>query len=76
MARLIITGEHEAVKLANLHGQQVLQIDEALTEINAAGGYGRILGEVRNFVLEHVEAFGKLYGKRVGVKTEAKREAR
>ncbi len=74
MARLIITGEHAAVKLANLHGQQVLQIDRALTEINTVGGgYGRILGEVRNFMLEHVEALGKLYGKRVGVKTEAKR---
>jgi hypothetical protein len=56
MAKLILTGEHEAIDLKALRGEQVLQIDAAADDvIKRNGGFARFAMEMKNAVFGWLE---------------------
>lgn len=57
MAKLIVTGTHEAIDLKGLHGEQVLTLDKAIIEASTVnGGDAYWLIRIRGGVLEFLRS--------------------
>jgi len=53
MAKIILTGKYEAIDLKALHGEQVLELDEAIVHHR----YAQLLMEVKDGILQWLRVF-------------------
>ena len=52
MAKLILTGEFEAIDLKHLHGNDIMQLDEHVSRIvSTNGGFADLMMELRRGVI-------------------------
>ena len=76
MAKIIVTGQHEAISLKVLHGQQVLQVDEEAHEmISRNGGFAEFILALKRGVFDLVTVCKPVSLRPNGLKSKHKHPA-
>lgn len=55
MARLIKTGEMEAIDLKYIHSSEILYLDQKVSQVQTEGGFGKILLEIKHGLIHLAE---------------------